>query len=929
MRIDASNGNVGIGTLSPFYKLEVNGTLGVTGAATFSSTISASNFSGTHSGTSSGTNTGDQTLSGLGGISASYTYYIGTTLNALNRSSAAQTLTGVSIDGNAGTVSDGMYLSPTQTVTGIKNFQSNLGATSGALNSPPLQVYATGGNAAFMSFHRSGNYAVNMGLDSDNVFRIGGWSAAANRLQLDMSGNLTVAGSITASTSITAGTNIIVGGGVSDSAYTRIVNPGGGSFVTTTGSITGAIRIKLPTQGSAMMMTCTVKVYEYTTNKSFTITFGGYRDGANWYNEFCYLDGDNARGELGVRFGVDDAKDCVWIGETSTVWSYPQVFVTDVQLGYAGYNSTWLSGWQVSFVTAFATVNRTQTAYRKLTPLNYNSYAPTLTGTGASGLWGISVTGNAATATALSSGQTNWAGTGVLGNVVGLLAWKHYGNNHVIFDASNSINPSGGACNNTNSTAVWSATYPTLMGWNGSTTYGVRVDSARLADTATNVAYSGLTGTVPTWNQNTTGNAATATSATTATYANYVNSNDSASRNPDVFALPTTDRKVRFDFSTAGSLPGATGNYGGVMTYAPWTGTSASTGDSSYQLAFYNYTGINASGIPGLAIRNGIDSTWNTTWHKLLHSGNYNDYAPTKTGGGASGTWSIVSSQVTINYNNDSNSTYQMLWGSGNSVYGTAGIYCNPASDTIYTYAYRGNGNVGGTGEASWHPAGIYSGGTNWLYGTVYLNGNDISGAGQVYANGWFRNNSNNTGLYSEYTTQHWSSKDNGYWDASSTTSVSSIRFWTGSHIGTLRGYVYATVSNEIGFLDQAGNWVLRCLTGNSYLTGTFTASGDVVAYSDARIKTNVQTIDNALEKVTSLRGVTYNRTDVDDKSEKIGVIAQEIQKVIPQVVNEGDDGMLGVSYGNLAGVFIEAFKEQQAQIEELKKQIAYLVENR
>ncbi|HCC49238.1 MAG TPA: hypothetical protein DEQ38_14145 [Elusimicrobia bacterium] len=82
------------------------------------------------------------------------------------------------------------------TWTGINYFQSNLGTTLGALSNPPLQVYATGTNAAFMSFHRGGSYAVNMGLDSDNVFRIGGWSAAANRLQLDMSGNLTTAGGL-------------------------------------------------------------------------------------------------------------------------------------------------------------------------------------------------------------------------------------------------------------------------------------------------------------------------------------------------------------------------------------------------------------------------------------------------------------------------------------------------------------------------------------------------------------------------------------------------------------------------------------------------------------------------------------------------------------------------------------------------------------
>jgi hypothetical protein len=68
-------------------------------------------------------------------------------------------------------------------------FQSNLGTTSGSLSSPPLQAYATGTNSAFMSFHRSGAYAVNFGLDSDNVLRIGGWSASANRWELDMSGN--------------------------------------------------------------------------------------------------------------------------------------------------------------------------------------------------------------------------------------------------------------------------------------------------------------------------------------------------------------------------------------------------------------------------------------------------------------------------------------------------------------------------------------------------------------------------------------------------------------------------------------------------------------------------------------------------------------------------------------------------------------------
>jgi predicted heme/steroid binding protein len=108
---------------------------------------------------------------------------------------------------------------------------------------------------------------------------------------------------------------------------------------------------------------------------------------------------------------------------------------------------------------------------------NYNSYSPTLTGGGASGTWSITATGNVA-----SRGQSNWNDSTVINNVIGLMAWKNYGNNHVIFDASQGTSPSGGGVSQTNATTPWSASYPTLMGWNGSGTYGVRVDSARISD---------------------------------------------------------------------------------------------------------------------------------------------------------------------------------------------------------------------------------------------------------------------------------------------------------------------------------------------------------------------------------------------------------------------------------------------------------------
>jgi hypothetical protein len=102
--------------------------------------------------------------------------------------------------------------------------------------------------------------------------------------------------------------------------------------------------------------------------------------------------------------------------------------------------------------------------------------------------------------------------------------------------------------------------------------------------------------------------------------------------------------------------------------------------------------------------------------------------------------------------------------------------------------------------------------------------------------------------------------------------------------------------------------------------SGTIRASGDVIAYSDARVKENVHTIDNALDKVTQLRGVSYNK--IGETEEKIGVIAQEIEKVLPQVVQEDAEGMKSVAYGNIVGVLIESIKELKQEIDELKSQI-------
>lgn len=98
----------------------------------------------------------------------------------------------------------------------------------------------------------------------------------------------------------------------------------------------------------------------------------------------------------------------------------------------------------------------------------------------------------------------------------------------------------------------------------------------------------------------------------------------------------------------------------------------------------------------------------------------------------------------------------------------------------------------------------------------------------------------------------------------------------------------------------------------------------DTLPSSDKNLKTNITPIKNALDKVLSLKGIEFDFISGANrgylKKHQIGLIAQDVKKVIPEVVGKNTDGTLGVSYQHLVAVLIEAIKEQQQEIEELKK---------
>ena len=119
----------------------------------------------------------------------------------------------------------------------------------------------------------------------------------------------------------------------------------------------------------------------------------------------------------------------------------------------------------------------------------------------------------------------------------------------------------------------------------------------------------------------------------------------------------------------------------------------------------------------------------------------------------------------------------------------------------------------------------------------------------------------------------------------------------------------------DIKFSGNDGGSTITALTLDMSAAGAATFNNDVTAFSDERLKTDIKTIDNALSKVCDMRGVYFNR----DGAAGTGVIAQELQNVLPEVVHDKQE-YLSVAYGNMVGVLIEAIKELKKEVETLKE---------
>ena len=148
---------------------------------------------------------------------------------------------------------------------------------------------------------------------------------------------------------------------------------------------------------------------------------------------------------------------------------------------------------------------------------------------------------------------------------------------------------------------------------------------------------------------------------------------------------------------------------------------------------------------------------------------------------------------------------------------------------------------------------------------------------------------------------------------------------WTAASAGTIHASNY-TNTGDTTYTAGEGLQLVGSefsmdgsYTGDFNVDGNIVATADVTAYSDARLKRNVETISNAVDLVNCLRGVNFEK----DGRHSTGVIAQEVEEFLPEVVHTDAEGMKSVAYGNIAGLLIEAIKEQQQTIENLQKQIS------
>jgi hypothetical protein len=139
-------------------------------------------------------------------------------------------------------------------------------------------------------------------------------------------------------------------------------------------------------------------------------------------------------------------------------------------------------------------------------------------------------------------------------------------------------------------------------------------------------------------------------------------------------------------------------------------------------------------------------------------------------------------------------------------------------------------------------------------------------------------------------------------------------------------GIIFETAGNARMKVHGYGNVSIGTTTDNGYklyVSGTIYATGNITANSDLTLKKNLELITNPTDKLMQLNGYAYQWKENDEH--QYGVIAQEVEKVLPYAVQTGNNKIKGVAYNQLTPLLIEGFKSHESEITILKARVKYL----
>jgi hypothetical protein len=301
----------------------------------------------------------------------------------------------------------------------------------------------------------------------------------------------------------------------------------------------------------------------------------------------------------------------------------------------------------------------------------------------------------------------------------------------------------------------------------------------------------------------------------------------------------------------------------------------------------------------------------------------------------------IVTLINSVDTNNDS--AFASFYTSSNATDAAQNARLTSIESVTGSYETKGRGIVSGSSQITYAsissiPAGIVSGSAQV---TPLLPSGVVSGSSQVtYASisaipsGIVSGSTQVTSLLPVGVVSGSSQINLGSVNGNSTSNVTegTNLYYTDARVktklnaeGVVSGSAQVTLASTTGF----GTYINQAVLTTSAVTfASVSATGDVVAYSssDRRLKDNIKNIENPIEKVQQLNGVTWewnsNADELQQSLPTVGVIAQEVEEVLPQLVHNRENGYKGVDYAKLTGLLIEAIKEQQKQIDELKSKL-------